>query len=331
MRLWHDGSVCSKGGKALNTHDRTSGNMGRLTAKMALELAAPHTWPAAILPTLAAVCMAATRVESLSVSLSLAMLAIVVLFQSAANTFNDYYDCIKGTDGEDDYVDPSDSVLVYNDVDPRCALRLAVGFVAAAFALGIYVIVQAGLFPLLIGVIGAFFVVVYSAGKTPLSYLPLGEAVSGVVMGALVPFAVVQALTGSVEPLVLVWSAPLALLVGLIMFTNNISDIERDVPAQRRTLAIALGRERARSLYHALAVASVVAMLAVLAVWFPKGLIVMPFMVLGSLPLFQALFRNPLTPERRLQSMPQILTVNIVLGAFYSAAILLSASVDLSL
>ncbi len=309
----------------------TSENTGRLTAKMALELAAPHTWPAAILPTFAAVCMASVLVGSVSLSLSLAVLAIVVLFQSAANTFNDYYDCIKGTDGEEDFVDPSDSVLVYNDLDPRSALRLAVCFVIAAFVLGIYVIARAGWFPFAIGSIGAVFVIVYSAGKTPLSYLPLGEAVSGVVMGALVPLAVVYVLTGSIEPLVLVWSVPFIFLIGLIMFTNNISDIERDIPAHRKTLAIVLGRERARRLYRALTVAGIILMLAVLTVWFPRGLIAAPFMVLAALPLLQALFRNPLTPERRLQSMPQILTVNIVLGAFYAAAILLSASTGLSL
>ncbi len=64
------------------------------------------------------------------------LLAICVLMQSAVNTFNDYYDYVKGADSADDNVDPTDAVLVYNNVNPRAALALAVGFLAAAFSAG---------------------------------------------------------------------------------------------------------------------------------------------------------------------------------------------------
>ena len=153
-----------------------------LTLKMAINLAAPHTWPAAIMPTLVALCVASNSTP-LSVTMSLTLLVIVTLMQSAVNTFNDYYDFVKGSDSADDYVDPSDAVLVYNDVDPKAALKLAIGMLVCAFALGIYAIVKAGFVPLVIALIGALFVVLYSAGKSPISYLPLGEAVSGIVMG----------------------------------------------------------------------------------------------------------------------------------------------------
>lgn len=296
-----------------------------LTPRMALNLAAPHTWPAAIMPTLAAM-SAASVAGPVSISLCIALLAIVILMQSAVNTFNDYYDFIKGTDSDDDYVDPSDAVLVYNNVNPRSALVLAIGFLAGAFLLGVYAIAVAGFAPLAIALVGAVFVVSYSAGKSPVSYLPVGELVSGVVMGGLIPLAVYQVLTLSLDFTVLAWSVPTIIGVGLIMFTNNTCDIERDVPAGRRTLPVLLGRRRSVTMYRVLLVVWVSAIVAIVGIWFTPGLIVVPFMLLASYPLLKALFGNTFTPERRLQAMPAILNANIALGAFYAASIMASSS-----
>ncbi|MBQ6390515.1 MAG: prenyltransferase [Eggerthellaceae bacterium] len=293
---------------------------------MALNLAAPHTWPAAIMPTLVAV-SAAASVTAISASMSIVLLCIVILMQSAVNTFNDYYDYVKGTDSAEDNVDESDAVLVYNNIDPKSALRLAIGFLGVAFLLGIYAIVVAGFVPLVIALIGALFVVLYSAGKSPISYLPLGEVVSGVVMGGLIPLAVYKVLTGILDFRMLIVALPTIIGVALIMFTNNTCDLERDIPAGRKTLPILLGRERSRSLYHALLVLWVVLMIVNVAIWYTPGLVIVPFMLLASYPIVKALWGNPLTPERRLQAMPQALTVNVVFGTFYAAALLAASGV----
>ena len=298
----------------------------RFTLRMALNLAAPHTWPASIVPALVATC-AAALVQPISISMALVLLVIVVLMQASVNTFNDYYDYVKGTDSEDDNVDASDAVLVYNNVNPNSALALAVGMLGVAFVLGVYAIVQAGFVPLVIALVGAAFVVLYSAGKSPISYLPLGEVVSGVVMGALIPLAIYQVLTGILHFTVLLWSIPMVIGIGLIMFTNNTCDIERDIPAGRRTLPIVLGRPRAVALYRALLVVWIADIVLNVAVWFTSGLIIVPFMLLAAYPLVKAVFTNSFTPERRLQAMPQILSVNVVLGAFYAAEILASGTV----
>ena len=301
-----------------------------LTVRMAINLAAPHTWPAAIMPTLVALCVASNSTP-LSVTMSITLLVIVTLMQSAVNTFNDYYDYVKGSDSEDDFVDPSDAVLVYNDVDPKAALKLAIGMLVCAFALGVYAIVKAGFVPLVIALIGALFVVLYSAGKSPISYLPFGEAVSGIVMGGLIPLAVHQVVTGKLDFSMLLLAIPTIIGVGLIMFTNNTCDIERDIPSGRKTLPVLLGRDAAVRWYHIAVIVWIVDIIVNVAVVATPGLIVIPFMLLAAYPLVKALFGNPMTPERRLQAMPQILSVNIVLGAFYCAALLAPAAVTLVL
>ena len=305
-------------------------SFSRFTPQMALNLAAPHTWPAAIMPTLVAI-GAASSESPLSITMCCSLLAIVILMQSAVNTFNDYYDYVKGTDSEDAYVDEDDAVLVYNNVNPKSALRLAIGYLVAAFLLGIYAIVRAGYVPLAIALVGALFVVLYSAGKSPISYLPLGEAVSGIVMGGLIPLAVFQVITGILDFRMLLIAVPTIIGVGLIMLTNNTCDIERDIPAGRRTLPVVLGRDRSRSLYHALLVVWMLFIVINTGIWFRSGLIVMPFMLLASYPIIRALWQNPLTAERRQQAMPQALSVNVVLGAFYAAALLAPAAVTLVL
>ncbi len=262
----------------------TASAYGRLTPRMAWQLAAPHTWPAAILPVLVAAAAAAVTSFSISATMVCVLLVICVLMQSAVNTFNDYYDYVKGADSADDNVDPTDAVLVYNNVNPRAALALAVGFLAAAFLLGAYVIWIAGWIPLAIGAAGAVVVVLYSAGKTPISYLPIGELVSGFVMGGLIPLACYQALSGTFDLRALLWAVPTILGVGLIMFTNNTCDVEKDVESGRRTLSVLLGRERARKLYHGVVYAWVAAIVVLVAAFFTNGLLVMPFMLLASYP-----------------------------------------------
>ena len=297
---------------------------GKLTPRMAMQLAAPHTWPAAILPVLVAVAAAAVTAPSVSVTMACALLVICVLMQGAVNTFNDYYDYVKGTDSADDNVDPTDAVLVYNNVNPRSALALGSGLLVAAGVWGAYGSWVAGWIPLALGVVGAVIVVLYSAGKTPISYLPIGELVSGFVMGGLIPLACYQALTGTFDIRALLWAVPTILGVGLIMFTNNTCDVEKDIESGRRTLSVLLGRERARSLYHGIVYAWVAAIIVLVAVFFINGLVVMPFMLLASYPLLKALLGNPLVPVSRIGAMAQVCSVNIALGAFYAAAILAS-------
>lgn len=298
---------------------------------MALQIAAPHTWPAAILPALIAMACAAANGHAVSAVMALVLLAICILMQAAVNTFNDYYDYVKGSDSAEDNVYPTDAVLVYNNVNPRSALMLAVGFLVVAFALGAYVIWQAGWIPLAIGIVGAIVVVLYSAGKTPISYLPIGELMSGFVMGGLIPLACYQAITKCFDPIMLVWALPTIIGVGLIMLTNNTCDVEKDIESGRKTLPVLLGRSRARTLYHTLVWIWIALVIVNVLIWFSGGWPVLVFMLAASIPLLKALLSNPLAPPARIGAMAQICSVNIALGAFYAAAVFAGGAMTLVL
>lgn len=296
-----------------------------LTVKMAIELAAPHTWPAAVMPVLIGIALSVALKSSPSWITCIILLFICVLMQSSVNTFNDYFDYVKGLDSKEDNLDPTDAVLLYNNIDPKSALKLAIGYLAGAFVLGIYIIYLAGWIPLVIALVGALIVVLYSAGKTPISSLPIGEAVSGIVMGGLITLAVVDVLTGTFMWIALLWSVPQIIGIGLIMMTNNTCDIEKDVQSNRHTLPIVLGRKRSRKVYHALLWIWVLCIVIIDAIWFTKGLLIAVFMLFTALPLLKPLLANPLRQSSRIQAMSQICYVNIALGAFYAASILFYA------
>ena len=294
-----------------------------------MQLAAPHTWPAAILPVLFTTSVAIARGYAISVTLMAALLIICILMQSAVNTFNDYYDFVKGTDSVENQDDPTDAVLVYNNINPRSTLILGISFLVVAFVLGAYVVWVSSWVTLVIGLVGALIIVMYSAGKTPISYLPIGEYVSGITMGGLISLACYFAYTGDLAWEILLLSFPVIAGIGLIMFTNNTCDIEKDREAGRKTQAVLLGRERARTAYHGVVIIWVIAIIVLIGVYFTPGLIGVPFMLLILYPTLSMMFANPLTSETRGPAMGTCLNLNIGLGISYCLCIFIGGSTTL--
>lgn len=299
----------------------------KFTFKTALQLAAPHTWSPSVLPVLLALSCTLAQGFDASPLLVVVLLAISVSMQASVNTLNDYFDFVKGVDSVEDNLEVDDAALLYSNVRPASALRFAVCLLVAAFLLGIYVIWVAGWPPLVFAVIGAAAVFAYSAGKTPVSYLPIGEAVSGIVMGCLITAASYYSLTLSLGWEVFVWSAPLALQTGLIMMANNTCDIEKDVEAGRKTLPVLLGRSKAVAVYRCIAVICCVADIAIVAAWFGSGAIGLPFLALIALPMLINFWKCPFNQPSRVMAMSLATGFNAQLGCMYCACILLSAAI----
>ena len=242
--------------------------------------------------------------------------------QSAVNTLNDYFDFVKGTDTADDNVEVSDAVLVYENIKPGQALALGLGYLVAAGLLALPALVTAGPAPLIIGVIGAIAVWTYSGGILPISYLPIGEFVSGFVMGGLIPMGIVAAVSSTFDFSVLPAALPFIISIGLIMMTNNTSDIEKDRQAKRRTLPALLGRTQAVRLYRA-AVWIWMALICLLPVWYIGwwGLISPAFFIVFARHTFVNLLRSPLEPQGRVKQMKGIIAANLFGNGAYLLAL----------
>lgn len=297
-------------------------NFKKLTPKLMLQLAAPHTWPASIFPVfLALACSSAQRFE-LSAVRVIVLLVVSILMQSAVNAVNDYRDYKSGTDSKSDDVDPTDAVLIYNNVNPKSALYFAIGCLVVGFILGLYCIYVAGWVPLLIAAIGVVCIFLYSGEKFSISYLPLGEVISGIVMGELITFASWIVLTNTLNFIVLVWAFPLIFAIALMMMTNNTCDIEKDILAKRHTLPVMLGHKRAVKVYHALVALWYVSIILIILIWFTPGIVVAVFALIASWPLVNVLIKNPLESNTRIQAMSQVLSLEVALGLGYCASVL---------
>ena len=294
-----------------------------LTPRLAFQLMAPHTLAPSILAVLFSIVYTALSFSgTINLALSVVLFCICVLMQAAANTLNDYFDYKKGTDSLDNSSDDSfDAVLVYNKLDPKHVLVFAIAQLVLAAALGAYIVFVSGYIPLVIGIIGAIVVVIYSAGKTPLSYLPIGEIAIGFTMGGLIPLACVYVLSGVLDWSMLVIALPLMIGIGMILATNNTCDIEKDIEARRHTLAVTLGRARAVSLYQIMVVVWMACIIVIELVFYTKGLPFGLLMLAAAFPVLRALLKNPLIQASRDGAMAQIISLNVIFASFYCLAI----------
>lgn len=261
---------------------------------------------------------AITYSGKVSILLALILLAICILMQSAVNVLNDYFDFKKGTDSvENSSDDAFDAVLVYNNLNPKSVCALAIVFLIVAAGMGFYLVYLTGWILLVIGLIGALIVFLYSGGKTPISYMPIGELVSGFVMGGLIPLACCYTLSGVFEPLVLLVALPFIFGIGMILFTNNTCDIEKDINAQRKTISVVLGRDMAPNYYHVAILVWIVLIAVLVGLFYPTGMPIVMIMVLAAFPVLRAILNNPLNQKTRDAAMSQIVMLNVILGAFY--------------
>lgn len=294
-----------------------------LTPTLAFQLAAPHTWAACLVPVLFSYIYCAVSYSgNMSILYALILLAICALMQSAVNVFNDYFDFKKGTDSaENSSEDAFDAVLIYNNLNPKTVCAYGIGLMAVSFLLGLYLTLQTSWILMVIGIFGAVIVYLYSGGKTPISYLPIGEVVSGFVMGGLIPLACCYALSGVFDLMVLLAALPCMVGVGMILFTNNTCDIEKDIEAHRNTMSVKLGRGTAPQVYRGAIIGWIVLIIAIIGIFYPTGMPLVLLMVLSEFPVLRAMMNNPYTQQSRTAAMSQIVMLNVIMGSFYCLAI----------
>ena len=301
---------------------RQSEHYRPLTPGLALNLAAPHTWVASLFPALFADFYCWQQGMGLTWQKGLMLIVACVLLQSAVNCMNDYFDFIKGTDSASDHVEVNDAVLVYANIAPKSALILGIVYMAAGAALGLASCRGSGIVPVIIGIIGAAAIISYSGGPVPVSYLPIGEIVSGVVMGGLIPLGVAGCADGGIHWEILLYALPMIIGIALVMMSNNGSDIEKDRKSGRRTLPARIGRKSTLKLYWFLCSAwAALAVVLPVAKLGPIGFVSLALVIItGGFRAIQRQLACTLKPENRIATMQGIVMTNIVLNGAYTAA-----------
>ena len=293
----------------------------KLTMKAIVELAAPHTWPASSIPVCLAAMLSVSLTHQFSQYLFFSVLLTSIFLQCAVNTLNDYADFVKGTDTIENSDDPTDASIIYNELNPKSARNVGVAFIILAAVSGIYAIYIAGWIPVEFGAVGVAVLASYSFSKFPLSYLPVGEVISGFVMGGIIPLASYYVFTLQIEPMVIVYCIPTIISIGLIMMTNNISDIEKDHDAKRKTLPCILNRDKTSVLLKSLIILSAIFVCTLVVVYFRNGSFLIPLMIGSIIMPFNRLSNGRFMPESRILSMNSILSIHTRLNLYYIAMI----------
>jgi 1,4-dihydroxy-2-naphthoate octaprenyltransferase len=202
---------------------------------------------ATVVPVVLGIAIAAARG---SFDLPTALLTIVgaCLVQLGLNVANDVFDSTLGAD--DANVTPTrfsggSRVIQYGLVSWRQMATLATGFYLGAAAIGLLLLALRGSTALLIiGIAGLVISIGYTAPPLRLVYRGLGELAVAVGFGPLMLLGAYVVQTRGVlawEPFIA--SIPVALLVALILYVNEIPDRRGDARAGKRTLPVRLSRD----------------------------------------------------------------------------------------
>jgi 1,4-dihydroxy-2-naphthoate polyprenyltransferase len=250
-----------------------------------LAAARPRTLPAAVAPVLVGTALGAVDGHIRPLAFAAALVG-ALLIQVGTNLSNDYSDARRGADS-DDRLGPV-RVTAGGLVPPRQVLVATYASFAAAVLVGLYLVAVAGWELLLVGAASILAGVLYTGGPRPYGYEGLGEVFVFLFFG-------IVAVAGSyfVQDERLSWQAfalavPVGLLAASILLVNNVRDLETDRRAGKRTLAVRLGRERARRVYAAMVLG---AYLTVPITWLAGSLSAWVLLAFATLPLAVPLIR----------------------------------------
>jgi 1,4-dihydroxy-2-naphthoate octaprenyltransferase len=140
-----------------------------------------------------------------------------------------------------------------------------------------------------IALTGLALTVFYTGGPIKLKYRALGEAAVFAIWGPLQFQGAYAVQTGALSVDALVASVPFGVLVALVLFANNIRDIDHDKRVGIRTVAIALGRHRSLAAFTALMLSAYVYVVAAVAL---GALSAWSLLVFLSLPTAIGLLRG---------------------------------------
>ena len=207
-----------------------------------------------------------------------------VLIHLGLNMANDLFDDASGADAANVTPTPfsgGSRVLQYGLVSRRAVLVAATGCYAAGIAIGLFLAAARGWELLIIGAVGVVISLAYSAPPLRLVHRGVGEVVTALGFGPVTTLGTYYVLARQWSGEALYASLPVAVLIALVLYVNEVPDRAGDEAVGKRTLPVRWPKERVvlgyalgAALAYALVVVGVVA--DVLPVWTLLALLTVP-------------------------------------------------------
>jgi 1,4-dihydroxy-2-naphthoate octaprenyltransferase len=226
--------------------------------KIWLMASRPRTLPAAIAPVLVGTAAAVQVTDDIRWGAFVAALIGSIFIQIGTNLANDYSDARRGAD-DVDRLGPV-RVTAAGLVTPRRVLVATWLAFAVAVTCGIYLATVAGPIIIAVGIVSILAGVLYTGGPRPYGYAGLGELFVFLFFGLVAVNGSYYVQVEELHCLPFGLSISIGALATAILVVNNVRDIETDRRAGKNTLAVRLGRDRARRLYVGLLVLAYLAL-----------------------------------------------------------------------
>ena len=166
----------------------------------------------------------------------------IVMFHAAGNTWSDYFDYKHRVDREDTHGVKTLTGGMFQLQEIFC---LSLSLLAVALVAGILLLLRTGLPLLYIGIGGALCTLLYPA----LKYRALGDVVIFVAYALLPMLGTACVATGVIDWNTIWVALPVGLITVAILHANNTRDMQTDVRADIRTLAMTVGGKASMLLY----------------------------------------------------------------------------------
>jgi 1,4-dihydroxy-2-naphthoate octaprenyltransferase len=202
----------------------------------------------------------------------------ITVFHAAANVINDYFDTRYLIDQPDSPTAKyRPQPILSGMLTPHQLLGEAIVLFALTLVIGMTAAVVVSWHILWIGVVGFLTSVFYTAAPIKFKYRAFGELAVFIIWGPLMIEGAYAMQRQSLSLKVLIISIPFGVLVALVLFANNMRDINHDRRQEVKTLAILLGRHGSHLLFTGL---------IVLAYAYVLGMIIVGIMSIWGLIIF---------------------------------------------
>ena len=237
----------------------------------------PKTLPAAMGPVLVGSALA-FQSRTFSWPPALLCLLFALLIQIGTNFANDYYDFLKGADTEERQ---GPKRMTASGLIPLKSMQcMTAGIFTLAFLVGIGLINFGGWWLLVVCILSILLGYGYTAGPFPLAYLGLGEIFVMIFFGWIAVGCTYWVQAGEFNVLAFLAGTAVGALSTNLLVVNNHRDVETDIKANKRTLAVRFGRGFSAFEYRAWFVIALVCTLAMTyllqSLWLLLPLAVLP-------------------------------------------------------
>lgn len=204
----------------------------------------PKTLTIGIMQVIVGTVLGVRETQTFHWGLMLSALISCLMIQIGVNLFNDAMDYKKGADNEKRLGfkrATHQGWLTYQEI-----MIGGCSCIVLALLAGIPMVIYGGIYFLLLLVLVSYLAYGYTGGPFPLAYLGLGEVFVILFYGIVSTVVGFYLQTFRIAPEALLAGVQLGLLAAVVIAINNLRDIEADVKANKKTLAVRFGKTFAR-------------------------------------------------------------------------------------